>query len=116
MESPLPGDRHGGFGERPGETDREQPRHRAPGRLNHAPGSGLTPMLTNLRLLPADEHLGDLPIVRVTDNYAVFASDRQEAETAFVRVTDALAVAGLHPNPRKSKVWQPNLEDLFLAG
>jgi transposase-like protein len=30
----LPGDRHGGFGERPGETDREQSRHRAPGRLN----------------------------------------------------------------------------------
>jgi hypothetical protein len=34
VESPLPGDRHGGFGERPGETDREQSRHRAPGRLN----------------------------------------------------------------------------------
>jgi len=31
----LPGDRHGGFGERPGETDREQSPHRAPGRLNH---------------------------------------------------------------------------------
>lgn len=31
--SPLPGDRHGGFGERPGETDREQSLHRAPGRL-----------------------------------------------------------------------------------
>jgi hypothetical protein len=30
----VPGDRHGGFGERPGETDREQSRHRAPGRLN----------------------------------------------------------------------------------
>jgi hypothetical protein len=26
---------HGGFGERPGETGREQSRHRAPGRLNH---------------------------------------------------------------------------------
>jgi hypothetical protein len=34
VESPLPGDGHGGFGERPGETDREQSRHRAPGRLN----------------------------------------------------------------------------------
>ena len=34
VESPLPGNRHGGFGERPGETDREQSRHRAPGRLN----------------------------------------------------------------------------------
>jgi RNA-directed DNA polymerase len=36
VESPLRGDAHGGFGERPGETDREQPRHRAPGRLNQA--------------------------------------------------------------------------------
>ena len=36
VESPLPRDRHGGFGERPGETDREQSRHRAPGRLDHA--------------------------------------------------------------------------------
>ena len=35
VESPLRGDTHGGFGERPGETDREQSRHRAPGRLNH---------------------------------------------------------------------------------
>ena len=36
MESPLRGNTHGGFGERPGETDREQSRHRAPGRLNQA--------------------------------------------------------------------------------
>jgi RNA-directed DNA polymerase len=36
MESPLRGNTHGGFGERPGETDREQSRHRAPGRLNHS--------------------------------------------------------------------------------
>src|SRR5215217_8530527 len=34
MESPLRGNTHGGFGERPGETDREQSRHRTPGRLN----------------------------------------------------------------------------------
>lgn len=34
MESPLRGNMHGGFGERPGETDRWQHRHRAPGRLN----------------------------------------------------------------------------------
>jgi len=34
VESPLPGDRHGGFGERPGETGRWQHRNRAPGRLN----------------------------------------------------------------------------------
>ena len=35
VESPVPGNGHGGFGERPGETDQEQSRHRAPGRLNH---------------------------------------------------------------------------------
>jgi hypothetical protein len=41
VESPLPGDRHGGFGERPGETGRWQHRNRAPGRLNSlAGGSG----------------------------------------------------------------------------
>jgi 3-deoxy-D-manno-octulosonate 8-phosphate phosphatase KdsC-like HAD superfamily phosphatase len=34
MESPLRGDAHGGFGERPGETERRQRRHRAPGRLS----------------------------------------------------------------------------------
>ena len=38
VESPLRGNTHGGFGERPGETDRWQHRHRAPGRLNHGPG------------------------------------------------------------------------------
>jgi hypothetical protein len=39
VESPLPGNRHDGFGERPGETDRKQFRHRAPGRLNHSESS-----------------------------------------------------------------------------
>src|SRR6266487_5126392 len=34
VESPVPGDGHAGFGERPGETGQEQSRHRAPGRLN----------------------------------------------------------------------------------
>ena len=49
VESPLRGDTHGGFGERPGETGREQPRHRAPGRLIaksrvEAPGGRTFPM------------------------------------------------------------------------
>jgi hypothetical protein len=35
----LPGDRHGGFGERPGETCREQSRQRAPGRLSVLTGT-----------------------------------------------------------------------------
>ena len=34
VERPVRGDAHAGFGGRPRETDREQPRHRAPGRLN----------------------------------------------------------------------------------
>ena len=34
MESPLRREAHGGFGERPGETDRQQCQHRAPGRLS----------------------------------------------------------------------------------
>ena len=40
VESLLPRDRHGGFGERPGETDREQAQNRAPGRLNQSPCNG----------------------------------------------------------------------------
>ena len=34
VESPVRGDTHAGFGERPAETDRRQRRHRAAGRLN----------------------------------------------------------------------------------
>src|SRR5213076_378960 len=40
MESPVLSNGHAGFGERPGETDRRQHRHRAPGRLNRTePGT-----------------------------------------------------------------------------
>ena len=34
VESPLRREAHGGFGERPGETEQQQRRHRAPGRLS----------------------------------------------------------------------------------
>ena len=34
VESPVRREAHAGFGERPGETDQQQCRHRAPGRLN----------------------------------------------------------------------------------
>jgi hypothetical protein len=37
VESPVRGDTHAGFGERPAETDRRQRRHRAAGRLNQLP-------------------------------------------------------------------------------
>jgi hypothetical protein len=39
----LPSNRHGGFGERSGETDREQSRHRAPGLLSDEAGFSMTP-------------------------------------------------------------------------
>nr|WP_202420588.1 RNA-directed DNA polymerase [Actinomadura rayongensis] len=81
-----------------------------------APGSGLTPMLTNLRLVPVDEELGDLAVVRVTDNYTVFCTTSRAAERAAEAVTGALAACGLRPNHAKSKVWRPNPEDLYLAG
>ncbi|MFE0023386.1 Retron-type reverse transcriptase [Amycolatopsis sp. NPDC059021] len=81
-----------------------------------APGSGLTPLLTNLRLLQVDRALAAHTVVRVTDNYAIFCSDRDAAHTAYQMLTEALAVHDLAPHPRKSKVWRPNFEDLFLAG
>jgi hypothetical protein len=40
VESPLPRDWYGGFGERSGETGRWQHRNRAPGRLNKVVSSG----------------------------------------------------------------------------
>src|SRR5436190_18898527 len=43
VESPVPGDGHAGFGERPGETGREQSRHRAPGLLSDEAGQALRP-------------------------------------------------------------------------
>ena len=43
VESPLPRDRHGGFGERSGETEQEQSRHRAPGLLSDEAGHTLRP-------------------------------------------------------------------------
>jgi hypothetical protein len=39
----VPGNGHAGFGERSGETDREQSRHRAPGLLSDETGQGLRP-------------------------------------------------------------------------
>ena len=55
MESPLRRKAHGGFGERPGETDRQQRPHRAPGRLSltvfadHGPDGSGEPLANMLR-------------------------------------------------------------------
>jgi hypothetical protein len=43
--SPLRREAHGGFGERPEETDREQSRHRAPGLLSDESGFSLLPVV-----------------------------------------------------------------------
>ena len=42
VESPLRREAHGGFGERSGETGREQSRHRAPGLLSEGGSMPLT--------------------------------------------------------------------------
>jgi hypothetical protein len=81
-----------------------------------APGSGLTPMLTNLRLVPIDAQLDDLAVVRLTDNYTIFCPDRPAAEAAWQHLTTRLAEHGLAPNRAKSKIWCPNPEDLYAAG
>jgi len=55
VESPLRREAHGGFGERPGETERQQRRHRAPGRLSlwafadHGPAGTGEPLAVALR-------------------------------------------------------------------
>ncbi|MFF3665497.1 RNA-directed DNA polymerase [Microtetraspora malaysiensis] len=81
-----------------------------------APGSGLQPMLTNLRLARVDDQLTGLHLVRLTDNYTAFRTNRRAAEQDADRITAALAACGLAPNASKSKVWRPNPEDLYLAG
>ncbi|GAA2685889.1 MULTISPECIES: reverse transcriptase domain-containing protein [Actinosynnema] len=82
-----------------------------------APGSGLAPMLINLRLSRADAHLDGLRVVRFVDNYVAFEPDRDHARSAFARITDALARSGLRPNGSKSRVRErANVEDLFLIG
>ena len=57
----MPSNRHGGFGERSGETDREQSRHRAPGLLSDEAGQGLRPLKGR-----AWGDRGHTPVARVT--------------------------------------------------
>lgn len=82
------------------------------------PGSGLSPMLTNVRLLRVDRHraLHGLKVVRLTDNYTAFAQTRTDSEVAMSALESALSDYHMLPHPEKSKVWRPNPEDLFLAG
>ncbi len=65
-------------------------------------GTGLAPLLINLRLSRVDAHLGQLRVVRFADNYCAFAPTRAEAEAAFDAITAALATVGLEPNAEKA--------------
>ncbi|MFD8497767.1 reverse transcriptase domain-containing protein [Amycolatopsis sp. NPDC059657] len=80
-------------------------------------GSGLAPMLINLRLSQVDGQLSGLRVVRFADNYAAFADSQDEAREAFDAISDALWNFRLRPNETKSRIRAgANVEDLFLIG
>ncbi len=82
-----------------------------------AAGSGLAPLLINLRLSQVDIQLPQLRVVRFADNYAAFAPTREEAHSAFYTISDALLRLRLRPNECKSRIRNDaNVEDLFLIG
>ncbi|MFD9963974.1 Retron-type reverse transcriptase [Amycolatopsis sp. NPDC058986] len=82
-----------------------------------APGSGLSPMLINLRLSQVDTLVAGLRIVRFADNYVAFARTRDEAQEAFYAISDALLLLRLQANESKSRIREAvNVEDLFLIG
>ncbi|MCX5103647.1 reverse transcriptase domain-containing protein [Streptomyces sp. NBC_00439] len=81
-----------------------------------APGSGLSPMLTNLRMTPVDQQMAGQTAVRMTDNYTLFTPTEPEAELAYQHLAGLLAQHGMAPAPAKSKIWRPNPEDLYAAG
>ncbi|WP_259404168.1 reverse transcriptase domain-containing protein [Microbispora sp. H10949] len=80
-----------------------------------APGTGVSPLLINLRLSRADRLLPELRLVRFADNYCAFTASRTEAERAMERVVDALDAIGMTANAAKSRVRENAcVEDLFL--
>nr|WP_312871705.1 reverse transcriptase domain-containing protein [Amycolatopsis acididurans] len=79
------------------------------------PGSGLAPLLINLRLSQVDKKLPGLRVVRFADNYCAFAETLAGAEEAFWCISDAMAAVRLEPNADKSRLRRnANAEDLFL--
>lgn len=82
-----------------------------------APGSGLAPMLINLRLAQVDRRLSGHRIVRFADNYIAFAATRDDAQEAFYTISEELGLLRLWPNATKSRIRDDvNVEDLFLIG
>jgi RNA-directed DNA polymerase len=79
------------------------------------PGSGLSPILLNLRLSRVDAKLGGLAVVRFADNYCAFTDSEAQASAAYGVISDALAAEGMRPHPGKSRIRAAvNAEDLFL--
>lgn len=79
------------------------------------PGSGLAPLLINLRLSQVDKELTQLRVVRFADNYCAFAATMEQAQEAFWHISDAMLVVRLQPNSDKSRLRHAaNAEDLFL--
>lgn len=79
------------------------------------PGTGLSPLLVNLRLVPVDEALAHYRVVRFCDNYCVFTATEREAASAFTEAEQALGRIGLRPAPAKSRTHDHmNPEDLFM--
>lgn len=81
------------------------------------PGTGLWPVVFQLRLSKVDGQLDGLRVVRFADDYTVFTVGPAEARAALGRVTAALGTVGLAPNPVKSRIRAAgtvNPEDLYL--
>jgi len=79
------------------------------------PGTGLAPLLINLRLVPVDEQLAHLRVARFCDNYCAFTRTKADAAMAFEEIEHVLARIGLRPAPNKSRVHgHMNPEDLFM--
>ena len=69
-ESPVPGNRHAGFGKRSGETGRSKDRHRAPGRLRESIGLAVQlvspSQARNLKGRPKTDRLDAMWLARLT--------------------------------------------------
>ncbi len=81
------------------------------------PGAALLPQMLHLMLVPIDERVDHLRVVRFYDNYCVFCRTRSDAQAAYDLLVAALATRQLAPSPVKSGLRNaPNSEDLFLSG
>ncbi len=81
------------------------------------PGAALLPQMLHLMLVPIDETVRQLRVVRFYDNYCVFSRTQTDAQGAYDLLVTGLAARRLAPSPAKSGIRDaPNPEDLFLSG